>query len=374
MGSFDDNLSNWEAAAPSDIVVEVPDILRRPRRLPPPVLSLPPAQPPVYQGAGEQSVETAEASTDTAVRQAETREREEQREVHEHSLEPVGYEVREEQNGALSGQGGGGGNAAAGHPGDAAGSVVATPEPVPQLEELVDEDAEAPEPEEEEAVPATSPSTAVAENPEDDEEDVSGTEAHPVRRGVVSPGSLREPAVFVKTGFSYGDGTGGGSQVRIFPKELNDKLRDDLTQWLGEDFSSQLSLPALITAFTVARLGITVELDVNTELATQAFREMEPKLSVVEDRTADIQADIVRMAAVMEGMHKKMTAINTSTDAIEFSQAYLIADRISLLPTQGVTEDTVDVTQPRVVRAKDRIRTSVKSHQTVEKHREGRRR
>jgi hypothetical protein len=183
------------------------------------------------------------------------------------------------------------------------------------------------------------------------------------------PGS--EPRLFEKTGFS----SGGVDTIVVkrFPQPLVDRLRLSLASVVGGDFAESLSAPALITAFLIAKTGVELDVDANTAVATDVFRQVDPRLLAVEEKIDEMTDDIGQLAQAMKISLNRISETANIADGLEFAMAYLIAERVAGLSTIDVDETNVDVTQKKVLVARESIRKRARAQRTVEKHREGRR-
>lgn len=271
-----------------------------------------------------------------------------------------------------------------------AGSTGATAEPVPQRDDpddgehtdSTDEEVAAraraarPEPAEQPAEPEKGSEEAEVA-PEPSEESVA---AETPETKVEQPANLRqqlagitasEPRAFQKTGFSAGGVE--TTVVKRFPVPLVDRLRLTLAPVVGGEFAEALSAPALITAFLVAKTGVELDVDPNTAVAVDIFRQVDPRLLAVEDKIDGMMDDVSRLADAMKLGLQRIGDTGNVVDALEFSTAYLIADRVAGLTTTDTNETNVDVTQKKALTARENIRKRAKAQRTIERQRDGRR-
>jgi hypothetical protein len=185
-----------------------------------------------------------------------------------------------------------------------------------------------------------------------------------------SPQAPMRPMAYKKgSGFSF---DGEHSQLKHFPKALIETLRELLQPHLGEPFARDLSQNSLVTAFVVAALGVQFTADENTLQAVEAFRANDPRIEAIEKRTVQL----LERQSTSEGMLKailgRLGDVADTAAVLEMGQAYALAERTAQLDTSAALPETLDVTQKRVVAARDNIRTRVKAHQKDEKIRAGR--
>jgi hypothetical protein len=183
------------------------------------------------------------------------------------------------------------------------------------------------------------------------------------------PAPMRPMAYRKGSGFSF---DGEHSQLKHFPKALIETLRELLQPHLGEPFARDLSQNSLVTAFVVAALGVQFTADENTLQAVEAFRANDPRIEAIEKRTVQL----LERQSTSEGMLKailgRLGDVADTAAVLEMGQAYALAERTAQLDTSAALPETLDVTQKRVVAARDNIRTRVKAHQKDEKIRAGR--
>jgi len=188
--------------------------------------------------------------------------------------------------------------------------------------------------------------------------------------------SGNSPTVFQKVGFSVGKGPDGKDLptliVKPFPQVLVDRLRMALVPAAGGTFADALAAPALITAFLMAKTGIDLDVDPNTAIAVDIFRQVDPRLLAVEEKIDELMSSISKMTGDVKSSVVLARSTSAVVEGMEFATAYLLADRVVGLTTSDVNEATVDVTQPKVLAARESIRKRSGAQRTLEKQREGR--
>jgi len=180
-----------------------------------------------------------------------------------------------------------------------------------------------------------------------------------------------DPRMYEKTGFSA-----GGTEmltVKRFPQVLIDRLRLTLAPVVGGEFAEALSAPALISAFLIAKTGVELDVDANTAVAVDVFRQVDPRLLAVEEKIDEVIIGVAQLANAMNLGLERIGQTGKIVEGVELSQAYLIADRVSGLTTSDVDETNVDVTQKKVLAARHNIRMKTRAQRVIDQQREGRR-
>lgn len=180
-----------------------------------------------------------------------------------------------------------------------------------------------------------------------------------------------QPVVFQRVGFSAGAGIESLTVTR-FPQVIVDELRLRLATGTGEVFADAISATGLLTAALSASLGVELDLDENTAAAAEIFRAEDPRMAGVEDRVDSILEGIDSLARVLQRTSERAASTAQVVDAVDYGVAYLIADRVSQITTAETTEQTVDVTQPKVLVARERVKSAAKKHRNIEQQKEGR--
>ena len=270
-------------------------------------------------------------------------------------------------------------------PGEAAAS--STSEPEPQRDEP-DEGEHTDSTEEQVATRARQAAAARVEDtkPEPDvaDDDVEPAEAdeapgsapelrpeRPSLQQVLATTEGTAPRAFKRIAFSSGEDTPETNVARV-PQPLIDHLRRMLAPSLGGTFAESISAPALLTAFLTVKAGITLQLDDNTAAAADAFRQFEPRLAAVEDRVEEVSAGLQQLADAIRLGLKRTAESGDVLDVLEYGLAYLITDRVAGVSTVDVDETSVDVTQKKVLRARETIRSRSRAHRTIERQKAGR--
>lgn len=179
-----------------------------------------------------------------------------------------------------------------------------------------------------------------------------------------------QPVQYQKTGFS----AGGVETVLVkrIPEMLVDRLRLTLASTVGGAFAEQLSAPALITAFLMAKTGMGLQVDANTSVAVDAFRQSDPGLLSVERRLDEVLGMLTTESERSAKTLQTVRETGEAVDGLENSVAYLVGDRVTRLSTTDVDETNVDVTQKKVLVVRERIRERTKEQRKLERDREGR--
>jgi hypothetical protein len=277
---------------------------------------------------------------------------------------------------------------AAGKPSDSQASSTA-PEPEPQLPEGSDPDEpEDPDTAEDDAADAAAVLAAAQEmfkrdpapapeaepEPEDEPEeegdfDPSGTgQDQPEADGADADSAY--PVVPRKGGGLTFDGP--SVNLKYFPRVLIEQMREVLKPRLGEDFARDLSQFSLVTAFVIAAMGVELATDEYTAEAVKAFRANDPRTDAIEQRTATLLDQQTKFEGMLKAVLARLGDVTETTAVLEMGQAYALAERTAQLDTSATLPENIDVTQKRVVAARDNIRRRVKTQRQEEKIRSGR--
>lgn len=256
--------------------------------------------------------------------------------------------------------------------GAAPAGAGSTPEPEPQLPEGSDAEEPVVEDEGEAEVETTEPEPVEVVAP------IPVAEAEVEATGEVADDELdedepepplREVVAFGGTKLSF---EGETVHLRSFPRELVNKMREILQVQLGEPFARKITQPSIVAAFVMAAMGVDMELDADTGAAVTAFRANDPRMDLMAKNSAKL---LEQQSVIETGMTKLMTMIRkveTTTSVLEIGQAYALAERTALLDTNGILPENIEVTQKRVLVARDNIRKKVVSQLTDEKTARGR--
>lgn len=178
------------------------------------------------------------------------------------------------------------------------------------------------------------------------------------------------------TGFFRGVAFAHGSEevvLKRFPKELAERLRSLAATSLGEGFASEMSLTQLVAAFVAARLAEPFETDENTGRAMAAFRDDDPRLATIEDRTGELLSDVDSLRRDLARVRDVLGEVSLTGETIQMGVSYLVVDRTIGVSTDGLTPSSIDVDQPKVLEATDNIRRRTKQQRAQRAVREGRR-
>lgn len=251
-----------------------------------------------------------------------------------------------------------------------------TPEPKPQLPEgsdddEVDEAAEAAAGEAEEAARKAAATAqeeeAAAESSRTNDAETPAAEPEPVE---AKTEKAPFPVIPRKGPGLVFDGE--TSHLKQFPRALIEQMRVLLTPHLGAEFARDISQNSIVTALAIAALGVDFKTDENTALAVQAFRANDPRTELLEQRTAKIQQSQDRFEGVLKNLVEKTGTLLDTAAAVELATAYSLAERTAHLVTDGVMPETIDVTQKRVLAARENIRKRTKAQTQLEKEKAGR--
>ena len=331
MSFMDQALGGFKPLSPDDIGIELPT--RREPKKEPEAEVAPAAQPDAGEHGGAASSDAGAAGSDSPGEAAasSTSEPEPQRDEPD---EGEHTDSTEEQVATRARQ--------------AAAARVEETKPEPEVADDVVDPAEADE------APAPAP------RPE-----------RPSLQQVLATTEGTAPRAFKRIAFSSGEDTPETNVARV-PQPLIDHLRRMLAPSLGGTFAESISAPALLTAFLTVKAGITLELDDNTAAAADAFRQFEPRLAAVEDRVEEVSAGLQQLADAIRLGLKRTAESGDVLDVLEYGLAYLITDRVAGVSTVDVDETTVDVTQKKVLRARETIRSRSRAHRTIERQKAGR--
>jgi hypothetical protein len=272
----------------------------------------------------------------------------------------------------------------AGKPSDSQASSTA-PEPEPQLPEGSDpDDPDELDTAEDDAADAAAAAAAAREmfkldpapapeaetEPEDagDDDDLD-EDPEPESAGTADKATMRPMLPRKGNALNF---DGERSQLKHFPKALIELMRDLLIPQLGEPFARELSQNSTVTAFAIAALGVEFEADEKTMLAVDAFRANDPRTLAIETRTADLLEQQTKSAGMLKAILARLGEVTETTAVLEMGQAYALAERTAQLDTSATLPENIDVTQKRVVLARDNIRKKVKTLRQDEKIQAGR--
>lgn len=293
--------------------------------------------------------------------------------------------IREKEDAREAGDkdtGGGSGSASPVQP-----SAVSGPEPRPQHEELDGSDEPDDDGEEDTEEPDAEPelveeTPAVREpepEPEPEPESVSASAPAPEQDAIPrEPRKGAKPASW-KEGekFSYGigpvDDQGKSTEMKLsrFPKSLVAALRLMVGAHLGDAFAKEASGNQLATAFIAARLGVSTDADENTSRLITAFRELEPQMDELSRSIASMEKQMASLAQSNRGLVKRISAVEDITASAELATSFFIADRIGMISTSEMTIEKAEISQPKALAMRDKIREQAKAEQDRQRRDEG---
>lgn len=165
---------------------------------------------------------------------------------------------------------------------------------------------------------------------------------------------------------------GPSVNLKFFPRSLVEEMREMLKPHLGADFARDISQFSLVTAFVIAAMGADIETDEFTAHAVQAFRASDPRVDAIDERTMAIQNQQAAMQKMLKRALAKLGDLEDTAMVLEIGQAYSMSERTAQLDTMGTLPETIDVTQKRVLAARDNIRRKVEVEIRDERIRAGR--
>lgn len=177
-----------------------------------------------------------------------------------------------------------------------------------------------------------------------------------------------------RTRFTFPQPQSGKSsvQMKTFPVELVDRLRDDLARMTNTTFAEQISAPAIVTAFLLAQLGFDTEgFDVNTATAVSAFRKLDQRLGALEDGLGVVEARTQFVAKDIGAMKKLMVDLCNVIGRLEHVGAFLVHQRVAPEAFEGLTPSMLDITDDSYLATRARIRATVDRFDTDQRRRAG---
>lgn len=163
------------------------------------------------------------------------------------------------------------------------------------------------------------------------------------------------------------------TQMKTFPKALVEALRRAAEPAYGTGELDEASAASLLTAFIIARTGIRVPgIDANTEGLAKVFSSAEPHLVALEDRLEDFHRDVDELSRGLALIGRRVAEIGESVDSVEMSNAYLLADRVDPISTDGVTAATIDLLDRRAQAAGRKAREASKAERRRKQYENGR--
>lgn len=248
-------------------------------------------------------------------------------------------------------------------------SSEAPEEPEPPAEEdeeehdePVVEEEEAPEPDPElEEEPLDEPSEPEAPAPE--------PRAKQPKQASRRPGTQVEVSAF---DFVGAEEKGRSVTFKKFPVALVDGLRSSLAAHLGAEEAGALGAQAIVTAFVSAKTGLDVGLDASSKRAAEAFAANDPGMLGVMEETQGLRSDFDELVTRLGPMITRVREMSVAMEAIELSNAFLIADKYDLITPPSARSHEIDMQDPRVQAARDRIASEAADQRRLRQEREHR--
>lgn len=177
-----------------------------------------------------------------------------------------------------------------------------------------------------------------------------------------------------RTRFTFPQPQSGKSsvQMKTFPVELVDRLREDLARMTNASFAEQISAPAIVTAFLLAQLGFDTEgFDVNTATAVTAFRKLDQRLGALEDGLGVVEARTQFVAKDIDAMKRLMVDLCNVIGRLEHVGAFLVHQRVAPEAFEGMTPSMLDITDDPYLATRARIRATVDRFDNDQRRRAG---
>lgn len=161
------------------------------------------------------------------------------------------------------------------------------------------------------------------------------------------------------------------SQVKGIPKAIIEKMRDMLAAVpeFGREKADDTSIPTIVNGYLVSQLNVVRDgfSDQVVEVA-EAFSYYDPALS----RMQAVVAQLDQQNQIMQRMFMNAKEQGAKVGAIETGMAYLLAERTGQLDTSNVLPETMDMTQKKVMKARQRTREQSEMIEKMEKRTQGR--
>lgn len=230
----------------------------------------------------------------------------------------------------------------------------------PAVEEAEEEPEPAPDPESEEE-PFDEPSEPEAPAPE--------PRAKQPKQASRRPGTQVEVSAF---DFVGAEEKGRSVTFKKFPVALVDGLRSSLAAHLGAEEAGALGAQAIVTAFVSAKTGLDVGLDASSKRAAEAFAANDPGMLGVMEETQGLRSDFDELVTRLGPMITRVREMSVAMEAIELSNAFLIADKYDLITPPSARSHEIDMQDPRVQAARDRIASEAADQRRLRQEREHR--
>ena len=188
----------------------------------------------------------------------------------------------------------------------------------------------------------------------------------------------QRPAKFTFNHVSPAAGAGkdeGFVQVRSMPLPLVEALYRKLSEAAGREVTRRdVPLQSVVTAALMTVLGDHSEVDETTGWALNALRSSDLRLRAVESVLSEGRDDIRIMASMVEKLAKHMGQVAETTARMDWTTAYVLADRVGLLSHENEKFDDYRLIRPEVRATRDQAVSQVAEHLQYERRSEGRRR
>jgi hypothetical protein len=142
-----------------------------------------------------------------------------------------------------------------------------------------------------------------------------------------------------------------------------------LKERLAGHACADYSQDRLVVGYLTATLGLPAdELDAKTQEVVLAFRKEDPMLAMM----GLFEAALNKQSNLLERMNEAAGSTRMTSDVIELGLAYLLAERTGTLDTIHSTPENLDMTQRKVIGARDRARNQAMRQVSQEKATKGR--
>lgn len=245
-------------------------------------------------------------------------------------------------------------------------SSEAPEEPEPPAEEdeepVVEEEEPEPEPDPEpEEEPFDEPSQPEAPAPE--------PKAKQPKQASRRPGTQVEVSAF---DFVGAEEKGRSVTFKKFPVALVDSLKSSLAAHLGAEEAGALGAQAIVTAFVSAKTGLDVGLDASSKRAAEVFAANDPGMLGVMEETHGLRDDFNELVTRLGPMITRVREMSVAMEAVELSNAFLIADKYDVITPPSARSHEIDMQDPRVQAARDRIASEAADQRRLRQEREHR--
>lgn len=145
-----------------------------------------------------------------------------------------------------------------------------------------------------------------------------------------------------------------GSDLKGVPKEIIQRLREMLMRVPEfEEKAKALSIPNLVNAYFIHQLHVSDEgFKPEVQEAARAFGYYDPLLLRVEALMSNQRKQNEMLQKIMKGIH----AVGDVESETNLGMAYLLAERTGQLDTSHVMPETMDMIQPKVLKARNRMK------------------